>query len=130
MKPPTAAVAGRTASLEWVFGDGAKAVTGATTSHTYPVANPVVALVTVVDSAGARSAALQVHIGASALRGKQVEGHLIKGLVADQDTGEGIGDQVVLGYRCPTRNTPVAAATRSARPSPRPAAATACASLR
>ena len=47
MKPPTAAVAGRTASLEYVFGDGAKAVAGASTSHTYPVTSPVVALVTV-----------------------------------------------------------------------------------
>jgi hypothetical protein len=105
--PPSAAVPGRTASLEWVFGDGAKAVTGPTTSHTYPVANPVVALVTVVDSAGARSSTLQVHIGASVVRGKQVEGHLIKGKVADQDTGEGLGGEVVLGYRCPTRKAPV-----------------------
>ena len=76
MKPPTAAVAGRTASLEYVFGDGAKAVAGATTSHTYPVTSPVVALVTVLDSAGARSTALQVKIGAAAVRGKQKEGNL------------------------------------------------------
>jgi len=108
MKPPTAAVPGRTAALEWVFGDGAKATTGATTTHTYPVSNPVVALVTVVDSAGARSSALQVKIGSSAVRGKQKAGDLIKGMLADQDTGVGIADQKVLGFRCATKTTPVA----------------------
>jgi hypothetical protein len=107
MKPPTAAVAGRTASLEYVFGDGAKAVAGASTSHTYPVASPVVALVTVVDSAGARSPALQVKIGASAVRGKQKEGDLVLGSVVDQDTGAGLGGQEVLAYRCETRHTPI-----------------------
>ena len=108
MKQPTAAVPGRTASLEYVFGDGAKATAGATTTHTYSVANPVVALVTVVDSAGARSGALQVKIGASALRGKQVEGNLVTGSVTDQDTGKGLGGEDVAAYRCTTRNTPIA----------------------
>ena len=107
MKPPTAAVAGRTASLEYVFGDGAKAVAGASTSHTYPVTSPVVALVTVLDSAGARSTALQVKIGAAAVRGKQKEGNLVIGSVTDQDTGVGLGDQEVLAYRCDTRHTPI-----------------------
>jgi hypothetical protein len=106
MKPPTAAVAGRTASLEFVFGDGAKAVAGAITSHTYPVTSPVVALVTVLDSAGARSTALQVKIGAAAVRGKQKEGNLVVGSVTDQATGVGLGDQEVRAYRCGTRNTP------------------------
>ncbi len=108
MKQPTAAVPGRTASLEYVFGDGAKATAGATITHTYSVANPVVALVTVVDSAGARSGALQVKIGASALRGKQVEGNLVTGSVTDQDTGKGLGGEDVAAYRCTTRNTPIA----------------------
>ena len=108
MKQPTAAVAGRTASLEYVFGDGAKAVAGASTSHTYPVTSPVVALVTVLDSAGARSTALQVKIGAAAVRGKQKEGNLLIGSVTDQDTGVGLGDQEVLAYRCDTRHTPIA----------------------
>ena len=107
MKQPTAAVAGRTASLEYVFGDGAKAVAGASTSHTYPVTSPVVALVTVLDSAGARSTALQVKIGAAAVRGKQKEGNLVIGSVTDQDTGVGLGDQEVLAYRCDTRHTPI-----------------------
>lgn len=107
MKPPTAAVAGRTASLEYVFGDGAKALAGASTSHTYPVASPVVALVSVLDSAGARSTALQVEIGAAAVRGKQKEGSLVIGSVTDQGTGVGLGDQEVLAYRCDTRRTPI-----------------------
>ncbi len=108
MKQPTAAVPGRTASLEYVFGDGAKATAGATTTHTYSVANPVVALITVVDSAGARSAALQVKIGASALRGKQVEGNLVTGSVTDQATDKGLGGEDVAAYRCSTRTTPIA----------------------
>jgi hypothetical protein len=108
MRTPTAAIAGRTASLEYVFGDGAKAVAGASTSHTYPVAGPVVALVTVLDSAGARSTALQVEIGAAAVRGKQKEGNLVIGSVTDQGTGVGLGDQDVLAYRCDTRHTPMA----------------------
>jgi hypothetical protein len=107
-KTPTAAVAGRTSSLEWVFGDGSKAVTGATTTHAYPVSQPVTAVVTTVDSAGARSTGVQVKIGASALRGKQREGHLVTGELTDQDTGEGLASQEVHGYRCATRNTPVA----------------------
>ena len=107
MKQPTAAVAGRTAALEYVFGDGAKAVAGASTSHTYPVASPVVALVTVLDSAGARSTALQVRIGAAAVRGKQKEGNLVVGSVTDQGTDVGLGDQEVIAYRCDTRRTPI-----------------------
>ena len=107
MKPPTAAVAGRTASLEYVFGDGAKAVAGASTSHTYPVTSPVVALVTVLDSAGARSTALQVKIGAAAVRGKQKEGNLVVGSVTDQATGVGLSNQEVVAYRCATRNSPI-----------------------
>jgi len=107
MKPPTAAVAGRTASLEYVFGDGAKAVAGASTSHTYPVTSPVVALITVLDSAGARSSALQVKFGAAAVRGKQKEGNLVVGSVTDQATGVGLGNQEVVAYRCATRNSPI-----------------------
>ncbi len=104
---PTALVPGRTVSLEWVFGDGTKALTGTTTSHTYPVAQPVVAFVSSIDSAGARSPAVAVPIAASRLRGKQREGHLITGLLADQETGEGVPAQEVLGYRCATRATPI-----------------------
>ena len=105
---PTAPVAGRTAALEWVFGDGSKALTGATTTHSYPVSQPVTAVVTTVDSAGARSTAVQVKIGAGALRGKQKEGHLITGELTDQDTGAGLGGQELLAYSCATRNTPIA----------------------
>jgi hypothetical protein len=108
MGSPTAAVAGRTASLEWVFGDGATAVTGATTTHTYPVTNPVTVVVTTVDSAGARSPSVQVQIGASAVRGKQKRGDLITGSVTDAQTGTALGKQTVTGYRCATRNTPIA----------------------
>ncbi len=104
---PVAAVPGRTASIEWVFGDGAKALTGATTTHTYPTSNAVLALATVVDSVGARSTTLQVKIAASRLRAKQVEGDRITGVLADQDTGKGVAGQQVAAYKCATRNTPV-----------------------
>lgn len=116
MGAPTAAVAGRSASLEWVFGDGAKANTGATTTHTYPKATPVVALVTVVDSAGARSSTLQLRIGGSAIRAKQKEGDLLKGSVTDQDTGAGVAGQQVAAYRCPGRSTPVSGCQQLGQP--------------
>ncbi len=109
LKPPVAAVAGRTAMLEYVFGDGATLVAGASAWHAYPVTSPVVALVTVLDSAGARSPALQVKIGAGALRGKQKEGNLVLGSLTDQETGAGLGDQEVLAYRCDTRHSPISA---------------------
>ena len=108
MQPPTAAVTGRSASVEYLFGDGAKALGGPTATHAYPTTNPVIALVTVVDSAGARSNALQVKISGSAIRAKQQEGNLITGMLADTDTGNGVADQEVLALRCPTRNTPIA----------------------
>jgi hypothetical protein len=107
MQQPASPVPGRTVSLEWLFGDGAKALTGASTSHTYPVAEPVTAFVTAVDSAGARSPAVAVPISASALRAKQKEGHLITGELTDQETDAGDGSEPVLGYRCATRHTPV-----------------------
>jgi hypothetical protein len=116
MGAPTAAVAGRSAGLEWVFGDGAKADTGATTTHTYPKATPVVALVTVVDSAGARSSTLQLRIGGSAIRAKQKEGDLLKGSVTDQDTGAGVAGQQVAAYRCPGRSTPVSGCQQLGQP--------------
>ena len=103
--PPVAAVPGRTASLEWVFGDGTKTVTGPTTTHTYPVAEPVTAFVSTVDSAGARSPAVAVPIAAGALRGKQKEGHLVTGELTDQATDAGLGGQQVRAYRCATRRT-------------------------
>jgi hypothetical protein len=123
MTPPAAATPGRTASLEWVFGDGAKAATGATTTHTYPVDQPVTAVVTTVDSAGARSNGVQVEIGATALRGKQREGHLITGQLTDQDTGTGIGDQPLLAYRCATRSTPVGQCDQIASATTKPSGA-------
>ncbi len=107
MTPPTAAVPGRTASLEWVFGDGSKATTGASATHTYPVVAPVTALVSAVDSAGARSPAVAVQIAASALRAKQQAGDLITGELADQATDAGLGGQQVLGFHCATRHTPI-----------------------
>lgn len=107
MGTPAAGVAGRTATLEWVFGDGATAVAGATTTHTYPVANPVTALVTTVDSAGARSTSLQLKVAAGRLRVKQPEGDRITGVLADQDTGNGVAGQQVVAYRCATGSTPV-----------------------
>jgi hypothetical protein len=68
----------------------------------------VTALVTTVDSAGARSTSVQVKIAAGALRGKQKRGDLITGQLSDQVTGAGLAGQEVLGYRCATRNSPVA----------------------
>jgi hypothetical protein len=108
MKVPTPEVAGRTASLEWVFGDGAKAVTGATTSHTYPVAEPVTAIVTTVDSAGARSAPIPVEISAGALKAKQKSGTRLVGTLTDQQTDDGLADQEVLAFKCTSRETPLA----------------------
>ncbi len=105
--PPVAAVPGRTASIEWVFGDGAKALTGATTTHTYPTSNAVLALATVVDSAGVRSTTVQVRIAGSRLRVKQAAGNRITGELADQDTGQGVAGQQVDAYACPSRNAPL-----------------------
>jgi hypothetical protein len=112
VQPPSAAVAGRTAQVEWVYGDGSRAVTGPTTAHAYPTTNPVIALVTIVDSAGARSTTLQVHISGGRIRAKQVEGNRLKGVLADQDTGNGVPDQQVDAYRCAARNTPLAQCDR------------------
>ena len=110
--PPVAAVPGRLASIEWVFGDGAKALTGATTTHTYPTANAVLALATVVDSAGARSATIQVRIAGARLRVKQASGNRVTGVLADQDTGKGVPGQQVDAYRCASRSTPLAQCDR------------------
>ncbi len=112
VQPTSAAVAGRSAQVEWVYGDGARAVTGPTTAHAYPTTNPVIALATVVDSAGARSSTLQVHISGGRLRAKQVAGNRIKGVVADQDTGNGVPGQQVDAYRCASRTTPLAQCDR------------------
>jgi hypothetical protein len=120
MQPPAAAVPGRSASLEWVFGDGAKAVTGATTSHTYPTANTVIALVTVVDSAGARGNTLQVKIAGTVLRAKQKAGDLITGDLADPDTNTGIAGARVLAYRCATPKTAVTSCDRIGTTATRP----------
>ncbi len=106
--PPVAAVPGRTASIEWVFGDGAKALTGATTTHTYPTSSAVIALATVVDSAGARSTTIQVRIAGARLRVKQAAGNRLTGVLADQDTGNGVAGQRVDAYKCATRTTPLA----------------------
>ena len=108
MKVPTPEVAGRTASLEWVFGDGATAVTGATTSHTYPVAEPVTAIVTTVDSAGARSAPIPIEISTGALKAKQKSGTRLVGTLTDQQTDDGLANQEVLAFKCADRKTPLA----------------------
>jgi hypothetical protein len=108
MKVPTPEVAGRTASLEWVFGDGAKAVTGATTSHTYPVAEPVTAIVTTIDSAGARSTPIPIEISTGALKAKQESGTRLVGTLTDQQTDDGLADQDVLAFKCASRKTPLA----------------------
>ena len=105
--PPVAAVPGRSAQIEWVFGDGAKALTGATITHTYPTANAVLALATVVDSAGVRSTTVQVRIAGARLRVKQAAGNRLTGELADQDTGQGVAGQRVDAYDCPSRNTPL-----------------------
>jgi DNA-binding IclR family transcriptional regulator len=112
VQPPSAAVAGRAAQVEWVYGDGSRAVTGPTTTHTYPTTNPVIALATVVDSAGARSNTLQVRISGGRLRVKQVAGNRLKGVLADQDTGNGVAGAQVDAYRCASRTTPVAQCDR------------------
>lgn len=108
MKPPVPTVAGRSASLEWVFGDGAKAVTGATTTHTYPVAEPMTAIVTTVDSAGARSAPIPIKISTGALKAKQKTGTRLVGTLTDQQSDDGLADQEVLALKCANRKTPLA----------------------
>jgi hypothetical protein len=108
VQPPSAAVAGRSAQVEWVYGDGSRAVTGPTTTHKYPTTNPVIALATIVDSAGARSTTLQVHISGGRIRAKQAAGNRLTGVLADQDTGNGVPGQPVDAYRCATRGTPLA----------------------
>jgi hypothetical protein len=112
VQPPSAAVPGRSAQIEWVYGDGSRAVTGPTTAHAYPTTNPVIALATVVDSAGARSNTLQVHISGGRLRVKQAAGNRLKGVLADQDTGNGVASQQVDAYRCASRSTPLAQCDR------------------
>jgi hypothetical protein len=108
VQPPAAAVAGRSAQVEYVYGDGSKVAGGATASHTYPTDNPVVALLTTVDSAGARSTSVQVRIAGDRVRAKQAAGNRLSGLVADQDTGAGIPGQQVDAYRCPSRGAAIA----------------------
>ena len=107
MKVPSPEIAGRTASLEWVFGDGAMAVTGATTSHTYPVGEPVTAIVTTVDSAGARSAPVPIEISTGALKAKQKTGTRLVGTLTDQQSDDGLADQEVLAFKCANRKTPL-----------------------
>jgi hypothetical protein len=108
VQPPAAAVAGRSAQVEYVYGDGSKVAGGASASHTYPTANPVVALLTTVDSAGARSTSVQVRIAGDRVRVKQAAGNRISGALADQDTGQGIAGQQVDAYRCPSRGASIA----------------------
>ncbi len=112
VQPPSAAVAGRAAQVEWVYGDGSRAVTGPTTDHSYPTTSPVIALATIVDSAGARSSTLQVHISGGRLRVKQASGNRLTGVLADQDTGNGVPSQQVDAYRCASRSTPIAQCDR------------------
>ncbi len=87
-------------------------MTGTHHAHTYPTPNAVVALATVVDSAGARSSTIQVRIAGARLRAKQVAGNRLTGVLADQDTGNGVPSQQVDAYRCASRSTPLAQCER------------------